>query len=146
MAKTGRKPKVDAEARTKILAIIAAGASLKDAADYLGVAYSTVRLSISKDPSFRRGVHKAAKSAKIKLIKKVGSAKPWQAAAWMLERRYGAEYGRREVVRQEITGKNGGAIKTESTTIVTNLDECSRRFEEFTRRQLGTGPVPPNGN
>lgn len=47
------------------------------------------------------------------LIDKVARAEDWKAAAWMLERRFGKDFGRREPVKIEHTGKGGGPIQTQ---------------------------------
>ncbi len=107
-----RPRKIGPAERKQILAIVKVGGSIADAAAVIGVALKTVRNEMSRDPGFYTGVLKARKSGKLKLIKKVGTAKPWQAAAWMLERQYGSEYGRHD--RHEITGKGRGPIQVEA--------------------------------
>lgn len=114
--KPGPKPKVGDEQRTEILAVITDGGSIRDAAESVGVSVRTVRNAMRSDPKFFLGVKKARKTGKIKLIRRVNDAKCWQSAAWMLERMYGSEFGRKE--RHEHTGRNGGAIKTETTHVV----------------------------
>lgn len=108
--------KIGVSERKQILAIVKVGGSIADAAGVLGVTPKTVRNEMRRDPAFYLGVNKARKSGKMRLIKKVGTAKPWQAAAWMLERQYGSEYGRRE--RHEITGKGRGPIQVEAKRAV----------------------------
>ena len=41
------------------------------------------------------------------------SKRSWQAAAWWMERKYPEKWGRREFVRSEVSGPNGGPVKTE---------------------------------
>ncbi len=108
-AKSGRKPKVTPEVEKQIYGILSTGGSLKDAADYLEINASTIRRHKAACPRFARGVMKAVKSGKIRLIQKVCKSAAWQAAAWMLERRFGEEFGRKD--KHELTGKNGGAVK-----------------------------------
>lgn len=79
----------------KVYAILAVGGSLDDAADYLEIARSTLNLRLEKNPQFRKGVDRATAKGKLRLIKKVGKAQPWQAAAWMLERKWGKEFGKK---------------------------------------------------
>jgi len=42
------------------------------------------------------GVNKAIKDGKLRCIKKIGKASQWQAAAWMLERKWGKEFRRKD--------------------------------------------------
>lgn len=44
----------------------------------------------------------------LKVIKDAAEAGTWQAAAWILERKYFEEFGRKD--RHEVTGKEGGPI------------------------------------
>lgn len=146
MAKRGPKPKIDATVERRILDIVLAGASLQDAAHIVGVSPRTLRMYKSNNPKFCRGVLKAQKDGKLKLIKKIGKAKAWQAAAWMLERKYGEEFGRRESIKQEITGKNGGVIQ-QYTTIDFGAfsDEELFKIERAAARGAG-GTNPPSRN
>ena len=49
--------------------------------------------------------------------------------------------------KHQITGDGGGPIKTESTVKVsTDLERCSREFDEFAKRILGAGDVPSDGD
>lgn len=109
--KRGPKPKIGPEEERKIYAILATGASIRDAADVLGIGRATINDHKRDTPKFRKGVDRAIASGKTRLIKKVGKAKPWQSAAWMLERKWGAEFGRRETIHQE--HKVSGAISHE---------------------------------
>lgn len=144
--KPGPKPKVGEPERQQVIAIIKAGGSLSDAADIIGVTRKTVQNAMRADPKFYAGVKKAKKSGKMRLVKKVSSAKAWQAAAWMLERKYGREFGRKET--REITGKGGGAIQTSHTTHhVIDYDQIRRDLEEAVRSN-GTAHrrIPANGD
>ncbi len=49
------------------------------------------------------------------LVKKEASAGSWSASAWLLERCYPQEYGRKAL---ELTGKDGGPIQTASAVDV----------------------------
>lgn len=100
-AKRGPKPKIGEKERIEAIAIISAGGSLNDAADVIGIARDTINVALREDPKFRRGIDRAAAKGKLRLIKKVGIAKPWQAAAWMLERKFGAEFGKKVDVSHE---------------------------------------------
>ena len=43
-------------------------------------------------------------------------SRAWQAAAWLLERRFPSEYGRPQ--RVELTGEGGGPVQVESTEVL----------------------------
>lgn len=103
--KPGPKPKMDDDKRAKVLGIIESGGSLKDAADIIEVNYHTIRNERRRNLRFSKGLLRALKTGKMRLINKVGKAKAWQAAAWMLERKYGAEYGKRDKVDVTSNGK-----------------------------------------
>lgn len=96
--KPGPKFKIDAKAKRVVYAWLSAGGSLHDAADYLEVDYKTIYRMRQIDSEFAKGVNKAIKAGKKKLLDKMGKAKPWQAAAWMLERRWGKQFGKHEHV------------------------------------------------
>lgn len=129
--KPGPKPKIDAAAETRIIDILTACGTLKDACGVLGIDTSTLRRYRLAHPEFTRRVIQAEKEGKLKLIRRVGDANAWQAAAWLLERKFGAEFGRRETIKQEITGKDGGPIRQETTIDLTKFtDEELLKFEE----------------
>lgn len=44
----------------------------------------------------------------------------WQASAWLLERRYPQKWGKKEQVKQEITGPDGGPIKIKTAQDLTD--------------------------
>lgn len=111
--KRGRPAKIGDEQRAKVLGVVGAGGSIPDAAGIIEVGVRTLQRAMREDRHFGTGVKKARKSAKMRLIQKVTSAKAWQAAAWMLERMYGAEFGRKE--KHEHTGKDGAPIETKTT-------------------------------
>jgi hypothetical protein len=99
--KRGPKPKIGDKQRTEAIAIVKAGGSLNDAADIIGVARDTLNRHLRDNPKFRKGIDRAAASGKIRLVKKVGKSRPWQAAAWMLERKWGDEFGKRVDVQHD---------------------------------------------
>lgn len=93
--KPGPKNKIGDAERQRVLDIVGLGASLRDAADIIGVGYRTLFRERKRNPQFGKGVVAAVKEGKLKLIQKVSNADAWQAAAWMLERKWGAEYGKK---------------------------------------------------
>jgi len=66
------------------------------------------------------------------LIKKVGKAKPWQAAAWMLERKFGAEFGRRD--KHEIRGELKHGASNELIKKIISDPETARLADDLADR------------
>jgi transposase len=109
-APTKRTP----EYRAKILQAIELGATYELAANYAGLSYQTFNEWVKADPEFSEAVKAAEGKATVGWLAKIEKAANngnWQAAAWKLERRYPAQYGR-TVVQNEVTGKDGGPILT----------------------------------
>jgi hypothetical protein len=113
--------KFDAEAANKIINYLRAGAFIETAAAAAGIARSTLYEWLRRG---RRKHHGAmfefaeeaeqaqamSEVAAIGIIGKAAGSGQWQAAAWHLERKYPARWGRREHL--EMTGKDGGPIET----------------------------------
>lgn len=127
----GRKRLVTPEVMDKIYAILTVGASLKDAAEFLEIGATTIRKAKRDNPEFGRGVRKAIKNGKIRLIQKVGNAANWQAAAWMLERKWGKEYGRKDKI------EHGGKIKTDNHTTIDFSSLTDDELLKFERAAAG---------
>lgn len=104
MAKRGRKPVITEAERRIIYGILTGHGSLDDAAGFLEIDLSTIYRTMHADEDFAKGVKRARKIGKRKLIAKVGKANAWQAAAWLLERRHGKEFGRHDKVDHKHTG------------------------------------------
>lgn len=112
-----RKTEVDADTQAKLIAAIKLGATYELAAQYAGVTYRTLRNWITRAEAEEEGfIHflQALKEAEgrgaFALLTKINNAADdgnWQAAAWILERRYPDMYGKQRV---EHTGKDGDAI------------------------------------
>jgi hypothetical protein len=98
-----RPTKYDDITEKFILDALKAGCIEQDAAEAAGVDYATFRRWKSKNAQFRAAVAKAkaeAKAAAVVTIRKAWG-QSWKAAAWWLERRYSAEWGK--VDRVEVT-------------------------------------------
>ncbi|MCL4736495.1 MAG: hypothetical protein KJ050_16340 [Candidatus Omnitrophica bacterium] len=106
---TKRTPK----ARAKILEAISLGATYQLAANYAGMHYDTLNEWRKDDAEFSDALTEAEGKAACKWLKKIeaAAARNWLAAAWKLERRYPAQYGR-TVSQTEVTGKDGGPVLT----------------------------------
>lgn len=145
--KPGPKPKIGPDQQKIVLGIVGNGGSIQDAADIIEVDQSTLRRHMRENPEFARGIKKAKKSGKMRLVQRVSTASSWQAAAWMLERMYGNEFGRKD--RHEHTGKNGAPMETKTTvTHAIDYDQLRRDLAESVRGSNGNvaGRVSENGN
>lgn len=103
MAK-GRPTKLTPAVEERILKAIAAGNTLKDAAAYAGIGYSTLEHWLA-DPrpryrQFRQAVEQKQAEAVVRNVAIIEKAaqEQWQAAAWWLERRRPDDWGRKERV------------------------------------------------
>lgn len=103
MSKPGPKPKVTPEVMRQVYAVLKVGGSLADAAGVIGCSCRTLRNARRDNPDFSLGIKRAIRDGKVRLLSKMGKAKAWQAAAWMLERRWGKQFGRKD--RVSVTNK-----------------------------------------
>ena len=94
----GRPRLIGDDERQKVLAVLGVGGSVSDAAGIIGVSVDTLQREMVRNRDFAAGVKRASKIGKLKLIQKVGSSADWKAAAWMLERKWGREWGKRDKV------------------------------------------------
>ena len=91
------------------------GATRAHAAQYAGITRATLQEWLRSDKplhvAFAERYREAEAHGKLALLATIrkASSKQWQAAAWMLERTWPNEYGRRE--RVEVTGAAGGPVQ-----------------------------------
>lgn len=104
----GRPTKQTDETRDAIIAALQKGYPRSAAAAAGGIAYSTMREWEKAFPEFSEALEKAEGAAKSDLVDKVAAAKSWQAAAWLLERRWPTEFAQRKAL--EMSGPDGGPI------------------------------------
>ncbi len=93
----GRKSKFTPETEQKLVQAIQMGATYELAAQYGGISYETFRVWLSEKPAFSEAIKEAEGRAVVGWLAKIEKAAndgSWQAAAWKLERRYPATYGR----------------------------------------------------
>lgn len=127
----GRPSKLTPEAQQRIAQAIEVGATYKLAAQYGGVHYDTFNRWMHAGEQAKSGryfeFYEAIKSAEARAVIKwlalidKAAADTWQAAAWKLERRYPQDYGR-TVVQNEITGRDGGAVRAEVKLDLSGMD------------------------
>ena len=97
MANLGRPRKIqDEETRKQALAILSVGGSRRDACRFLGIADGTFGRELKRDKGFRSAVIEAEGAIKITCLTTVKRAagKDWKAAAWYLEKRFPAQFGK----------------------------------------------------
>ena len=138
---TGRTPRKQSllhdEPRVSLLLqCISAGAPITHACKAAGIAYRTYRdwynLGEKGDPRYVDFYERAVKAdgefvtSCVALIHRAAN-KEWTAAAWLLERRYPKDFGR----RQEITGPDGGPLQVTDT----GRDKILKLLKEMHDRQ-----------
>jgi hypothetical protein len=108
----GAKPKITAEVEARLLQLLQAGATKKDAVLACGISDQTLLNHEKRSLDFLERMKKAeAESAceKALVISKAARAGSWQAALAWLERRRPEEWGRKD--RVEVTGEDRQPIK-----------------------------------
>jgi hypothetical protein len=106
----GRPRIITNENEKEILAILTIGGSRNTAADYVSIARTTLRDHIARDEVFSEQVKRAEAAGQLKHLKKVGGADQWQASAWMLERKWPDEFGRKD--RQDVPADDMTSVLT----------------------------------
>ena len=108
---TGRPGILTPDVQRRLCEAIAAGNTRHDAAEYAGMAESTLRAWLAKGKRQRRGQYRALLAAvkkseadavvrNVAIIQKA-APKSWQAAAWWLERKRANDWSQgRDLVRQ----------------------------------------------
>lgn len=123
----GRKTKLTPETTDKLVQAIRMGATYQLACNYAGIHVSTFQDWMNTKPEFSAAITQAEGDAAIKwlaMIEKHASDQP-QWAAWKLERRYPASYGRQRV---ELTGADSGPVQVEQYAITLTDEERSARI------------------
>lgn len=128
-----------------IISCVSAGTPVTHACKAAGVPYRTYRDWYTKgekgDQTYRTFYFKMLEAegqfvtANLVTIQKA-AGKTWQAAAWLLERRYPKEFGR----RQEITGPDGGPLKVEDTGRERLMAIMQRMADTQTKQVEGPKP------
>lgn len=140
MASAGRPTKFSPELQEIICKKIADGATYAEAAEAAGINYFTFlrwRQAGEKQDSgryceFCEAIKTAEDQSKQTLLKRIVTAgkdpKFWQANAWILERRFPKEFGR----RVNISGENGGPV-----AVVRDMtdEEIEKRAREIFERR-----------
>ncbi|CAB4199230.1 hypothetical protein UFOVP1336_21 [uncultured Caudovirales phage] len=113
----GRPSKKTEQRVEALLQSLRAGASRQRAAALAGIHRDTLYEWMKQDPAFSDAIEKAEAFAEFRFLARVATAaeneRSWQAAAWILERRFPNEWRRREGV--EISGAEGKAIEVKTS-------------------------------
>ena len=118
----GRKTKLTPEVQEIIVDGINAGLTLVLTCARAGVTYVTFYRWLEKGEAANSGVFceffnavsRAKADSALRLVSQITLQAPtdWRAAAFLLERRFPDDYGK----RSEVTGKDGGPVKVETKT------------------------------
>jgi hypothetical protein len=161
-SKAGRPSKLSEELVDKILVYIRSGAYIETAVVAAGASKQAfyvwakvandAKAAVAKDPKNARSLSKYQRAA-IKFLEAVekalaeaemadvitirrASARSWQAAAWHLERKSPARWGRRDHLTQEVTGKDGAAIVTENVNVAVAVEASDAEHEAILARHM----------
>jgi hypothetical protein len=121
----GRPCTFDPERAAKIVNALTHGAIVDTAVAMAGVPRSTFYLWLKTQSAqcqtFAEQVNQAVASAEVNFVTIIADAatKTWQAAAWMLERRWPRSWARRDY----LAGGDGGAIQV-------NVDDVRKRIAD----------------
>lgn len=111
--KPGRKFKIGDKQRAEIIAILTVGASRQDAADYIGLNYKNLYNYWHRFPDFDEEMRQAEAKGKIHHLNKLAKSEDWRASAFMLERKWWQEFGKKDKVQNEHSGKDGKGLTIE---------------------------------
>src|SRR5260221_313994 len=114
-ADMGRPTKFNADVQQRICEAVELGATYEDAAEYVGIAYETLRDWSNKNPVFSAALRASVGKATLGWLELIERAAvdDWRAAAWKLERRHPQRWGPRE--RIEVAHSGGVDVQVLAT-------------------------------
>lgn len=132
----GRPSKATAETMKKILDGIRAGLSYEGACGLARVSWVTFDKwrkagqagESEKFIEFLRELGYAEAQAEAEQLRRIKTDPDTKYACWLLERRHPERWGRRDQIKQEITGANGGPVEQ---TITVDLSERMKKYEHL---------------
>jgi transposase len=140
----GRPTKFNEERAQMMLEALRGGNYIETAAEYAGIDDSTYRRWMQREEpefrAFRAAVKKALADAEVRnvgIVLKAASAH-WQAAAWWLERRLPAVYGRRTRVEADVNVTAKPVVDVSKLT----LDEQRTLLELLRKGQPNEAELP----
>jgi hypothetical protein len=139
----GRPSKLSDELKKELLQGIETGLTYELACNRVGITYRTFRNWMRKGEAAKSGelfhffqevraAEARGATALLMLIRRSANEGQWQAAKWILERRYREHYGERGVASVEPSGR-GGPIRGNLEVDDTAARERAKRFEELFR-------------
>lgn len=108
------RSKLTPATQKRICEAIRLGATYVHAANAAGISYETFNEWRKTKPQFSEAIQKAEGECveeQLRVIRQAASERNWQASAWILERRYPDDYGRRE--RQQLEHSGGVTVRNE---------------------------------
>ena len=157
MSRRGRPEKLTPKLQDDIVKVIRSGNYIETACAFVGINKTTfydwlkrgarekdrvernprakVRKSERKYVEFSNAIEKALAHAEIRDVAIIGKAaeKEWQAAAWLLERKFPDGWGRKDKYSLEHTGKDGGAIETSQKQEIDLSNLTDKELEQLER-------------
>lgn len=151
----GRPSKLTPERQERIVLAVSAGSYPEVAARANGVDASTFYRwmargddPVERDPRyrvFREAVKEAEARAEVVAIGRIQQAAAggtWTASAWYLERKYPDRWGRKDQIRQEVSGPGGGPVEVDpAATVLSFLDRRREQAEAADSETAGTDPA-----
>lgn len=153
--KMGRPTKLTPEVRERILVAVRAGNYWETAALFAGIDKKTFYNWLKRGNQAKRGIYhdfvhaleKAGAEAEIRDVTRVDQAgdTDWKAAAWRLERRNAAHWGRKD--RMEVSGaEDAQPVKIQAKVEVTEeIDHDAGRIAGIIEILRGAGVLPDAG-
>ena len=129
----GRRSKAT-EARIEALLVALRAGNTRDAsAGHAGIVRTTLYRWLERDPALRTRVEKAEADAEVRFAAQVaqGAGEDWRAAAWWLEHRRPASYGRAQALAAVVAGGAPASAPVPHHLDDLAPDEVARRAAEW---------------
>jgi transposase-like protein len=112
-----------------VLEALRGGNTRTAAAHAAGVDRSTIYEWL-KNPTLSDAIKRAESDAEVEMVAVVrrASKKTWTAAAWWLERKKPKNWGKRDKILNEHTGKGGGPILAATLDLTEKTDDELKRY------------------
>jgi hypothetical protein len=137
--KPGRPAKLNDDAKATLIRALGLGISEADAARIVAVSPRTVRREAEADANFAQDKKRATIAGKMRLLQRItdASEQHWQAAAWLLERRFWKEFARRRP--DALTPEEVAALAADLVAVALRFipEESRQAFREAVRAELG---------
>lgn len=149
----------DPTRQKQLIELVKLGSSLAKAAALVGVAdLHTVRSFRKANPKFDEEVREAERLGFVFVLKVyaaglAGAIAPDGATVGSDQLNAAKHYlackdpeGWSRTTKHQLSGEGGGPIQSETTVkVLTDLERCSREFDQFAAQLLRAGDVPPDG-